>query len=136
MLRTPRYPSDMSDEEWAIIESLIPAPKPGGRPATYRRRDIVDAIFYIKRSGCSWRMLPADFPYWKTVYDYFRTRKQNGVYQRINDALRVQVREASGRNTMPSAGIVDSRSVKTSQKGGLQATMAARKSTDVSTTSS
>lgn len=131
---TPRYPSDMSDEEWSIIEPLVPAPKGGGRPAIYRRHDSLDAIFYVKRGGCSWRMLPLDFPHWKTVYDYFRMWKQSGVYERINDALRVQVRVASGRNTVPSAGIVDSRSVKTSQKGGLRATMVAKKSTDASTT--
>lgn len=136
MPRVPHYPSDMSDTEWAVLEPLIPAPKSGGRPAIHRRRDILDAIFYMKRGGISWRMLPADFPHWKTVYDYFRTWKQTGVYERINDALRVKVREASTRNAVPSAGIVDSRSVKTSQKGGLQATMAAKKSMDVSTTSS
>ncbi|WP_420593728.1 transposase [Deinococcus sp.] len=124
----------MSDEEWAILEPLVPAPQAGGRPAIYARRDIVDAIFYVKRGGNSWRMLPADFPYWKTVYDAFRKWKQSGVYERINDALRCQVREASGRNAVPSAGIVDSRSVKTSQKGGLAATMAAKKSTGASIT--
>ena len=136
MTRTACYPTDMSDAEWAILEPLVPAPQSGGRPAKYARRDIVDAIFYVKRGGNSWRMLPADFPHWKTVYDYFRLWKQSGLYERINDALRCQVREASGRNTVPSAGIIDSRSVKTSQKGGLQATMAAKKSRDANTTSS
>lgn len=126
----------MSDEEWAIIEPFIPAPKMGGRPARHSRRDILDAIFYVKRGGVSWRMLPADFPHWKTVYDYFRIWKQHGIYERINAALRARVREASTRNAVPSAGIVDSRSVKTSQKGGFVATTAAKKSTDVSTTSS
>ena len=94
----------------------------------------MDAIFYVKRGGGSWRMLPADFPHWKTVYDYFRQWKKSGLWERVNDALRAQVREASGRNAVPTAGIVDSRSVRTSQKGGPEATMVGRKSTDASTT--
>ncbi|MFK7604157.1 IS5 family transposase [Deinococcus sp. SM5_A1] len=134
MARIPSYPSDLSDVEWAVVGPLIPAHRPGGRPAIHRRRDILDAIFYIKRGGVSWRMLPIDFPHWKTVYDYFRTWKQDGVFERINDALRVQVRAASGRNAVPTAGIVDSRSVKTSQKGGTVATTAAKRSTGENTT--
>ncbi len=134
MVRPRSYPTDTSDAEWAILGPLIPLPKPGGRPASYERREIVDAIFYVMRGGVSWRMLPVDFPYWKTVYDYFRQWKQSGVWERINDALRVKVREASGRNAVPSAGIVDSRSVKTSQKGGPEATTAEKRSTVASTT--
>jgi len=124
----------MTDAEWAILEPLIPAPKPGGRPAVYHRRDILGAIFYVLRGGNSWRMLPVDFPHWKTVYDYFRQWKKSGVYERINDALRTQTREALGRNAVPTAAIVDSRSVKTSQKGGSVATMVGKRSTDESTT--
>ncbi len=90
----------------------------------------MDAIFYVKRGGVSWRLLPVDFPHWKTVYNYFRQWKQSGLWEGINDALRVQVREAEGRNAVPSAGIVDSRSVKTSQKGGPETTTEAKKSTD------
>ncbi|THF70341.1 transposase [Deinococcus sp. Arct2-2] len=127
MTRRPTYPSD---EEWAILGPLIPAPRPGGRPARLARRDIVDAIFYVKRGGVSWRMLPADFPHWKTVYDYFRQWNKNGLWVRVNDALRVRTREALGRNAVPTAGIVDSRRVKTLQKGGPEATTVARKSTD------
>ena len=132
-MRARTYSTDTSDAEWVILEPLIPAPKPGGRPAHIDRRDIMDAIFYVKRGGVSWRLLPADFPHWKTVYDYFRQWKKSGLYERINDALRAQVREVEGRNAVPSAGIVDSRSVKTSQKGGLAATTAAKRSTDAST---
>lgn len=135
MARVPTYPSDTSDEEWAILESLIPSPKGGGRPAKYPRRDIVDAIFYIKRGGNSWRMLPADFPYWKTVYDYFAQWRDDGTYERILDALRAQVREAVGRNAVPSAGALDSRSVKTSQKGGSEVTTVAKRSRGANTTS-
>ncbi|WP_428194480.1 transposase [Deinococcus saxicola] len=134
MARIPSYPSDLSNVEWAVVGPLIPAHRPGGRPALHRRRDILDAIFYIKRGGVSWRMLPIDFPHWKTVYDYFRTWKQDGVFERLGDALRVRVRAASGRNAVPTAGIVDSRSVKTSQKGGTVATTAAKRSTGENTT--
>jgi transposase len=134
MPRKPTYPTDLTDTEWAILEPLIPAPKSGGRPATYARRDILDAIFYVLRGGNSWRMLPADFPHWKTVYDYFRQWKKSGLYERMNDALRVQTREALGLNAVPTAAIVDSRSVKTSQKGGSGATMVEKRSTDASTT--
>jgi len=125
--RPRTYPADTSDAEWAILEPLIPAPKPGGRPARIARRDIVDGIFYVMRGGVSWRMLPADFPYWKTVYDYFRQWKQLGLSERINVALRAKTRQVAGRNAVPTAGIVDSRSIKTSQKGGSEGTTAARR---------
>lgn len=134
MTRPRTYPTDTSDAEWALLEPFIPRPRPGGRPARIARRDIVDAIFYVMRGGVSWRMLPADFPYWKTVYDYFRQWKHSGLYERINDALRVQTRAALGRNAVPTAGIVDSRSVKTSQKGGSGGMTVAKRSTDASTT--
>lgn len=88
VMQQSAWPSDMTDEEWGILEPLIPAPQPGGRPATYTRRDILDAMFYVKRGGTSWRMLPADFPYWKTVYDYFSQWRDDGTYERVNDALR------------------------------------------------
>ncbi|MFK7604431.1 transposase [Deinococcus sp. SM5_A1] len=134
MARIPCYPRDLSDVEWAVVGPHVPAHRPGGRPASHRRRDILDAIFYIKRGGASWQMLPIDFPHWKTVYDSFRTWKHDGVFERINDALRVQVRAARGRNAVPTAGIVDSRSVKTSQEGGTVATTAAQRSTGKNTT--
>ncbi|BDP44555.1 hypothetical protein DAETH_45240 (plasmid) [Deinococcus aetherius] len=134
MTRRRTSSTDTSDAEWAILSPLIPAPRPGGRPARIARRDIVDAIFYVKRGGVSWRLLPADFPYWKTVYDDFRQWKQSGLWERINNALRAQTREVLGRNAVPTAGIVDSRSVKTSQKGGPVVTTAARRSTDENTT--
>ena len=128
MSRIPVYPSDMTDAEWEVLEPSVPAVKDGGRPALYPRRDIVDAIFYVNRTGCSWRSLPTDFPHWMTVYGYFREWKQTGVYERINDAFRVQVRDLVGKNAVPTAAIIDSQSVKTSEKGGSVGTMAARRS--------
>jgi transposase len=114
MASARRYPSDLTDEQWELIESLLPKlPRgPAGRPRTYGRREIVNAIFYLNRSGCSWRMLPSDLPYWKTVYHYFRLWRTDGTLDRIHDALRKQVRIKEGREAKPTAGIVDSQSVK------------------------
>jgi len=103
----PRYPSDLTDEQWALIEPLV-AVKPGGRPAKHPRRRIVEAILYVNRTGCSWRQVPHDFPPWDTVYWYFRRWAEDGTTDRIHDALRDAVRDAEGRDPMASAGIVDS----------------------------
>jgi len=105
------YPSDLTDGQWVLIEPMVGA-KPGGRPAGHQRRRIVDAILYINRAGCAWRMLPADFPPWQTVYWYFKAWNADGTTDRIHDALRDRVRDADGRDPMASAGIVDSQSVK------------------------
>ncbi len=122
------YPSDLTDVEWHQIEPLVPAPKPGGRPAQHQRREILNAVFYLARSGGSWRMLPHDFPPWQTVYDYFRQWRQDGTWQGINDTLRREVRQQAGREAEASAAIIDSQSVKTTEKGGLGATMPAKRS--------
>ena len=109
---SPRpYPSDLTDEQWALIEPMVPV-KPGGRPAKHPRRRIVEAILYVNRTGCSWRSLPHDFPPWDTVYWYFQRFNAEGTTDRIHDALRDAVRDAAGRDPMASAGIVDSQSVK------------------------
>jgi transposase len=107
----PRYPSDLTDDQWALIAPMV-AVRPGGRPAIHPRRRIVDAILYVNRTGCSWRQLPHDFPPWDTVYWYFKTWNADGVTDRIHDALRAAVRDADGRDPMASAGIVDAQSVK------------------------
>jgi putative transposase len=112
------YLTDLSVAEWAYLEAHLPAPQPYGRPRTHSPREILNAIFYIVRSGCAWRLLPHDFPPWKTVYHYFRTWRIDGTWERMHRALRERVRVRVGRNPQPSAGIADSQSVKTTGVGG------------------
>jgi transposase len=121
------YPTDLTDEEWRVLEPLVPTVKSGGRPAAYLRREVVNAIFYVLRTGCQWRMLPHDLPPWPLVYAYFRNWRLDGTWQRIHEALRRQVRRAAGRHPEASAAILDSQSVKTTEKGDPEATMPARK---------
>jgi len=123
--RDQAYPSDLTDVEWETLEPLIPAAKPGGRPEEWPKREIVNAILYILRSGCPWRMLPHDFPPYTTVYDYFRAWRDQGLWERINKALSKRLRVMEGRGADPSAAIVDSQSAKTTEKGGLVATTGA-----------
>ena len=122
------YPSDLTHAEWAQAERVIPAPKKGGRPAKHARREVVDALLYVARTGCQWRALPHDFPPWATVYWYFRIWKRDGTFDRLMDLLRGDLRVAEGRRRQPSAAIIDSQSVKTTEKGGPAATTAARRS--------
>lgn len=134
-MNTPqRYPSDLSDEEWAILEPLIPPPKPGGRPRRVKMREVLNGIFYLLKSGCQWRMLPKEFPKWKTVHDYFSKWSKDGTWQRLNRRLREQVRLKEGREASPSAAIIDSQSVKTTEKGGSGGMMRARRSKDANDT--
>ena len=120
------YPSDLTEAEWTFLEPLVPPPKPGGRPPSWSRRSLLNAIFYLVRGGCAWRMLPREYPPWQTVYRYFRAWKEGGVWDSINAALREQVRVVAGRHSTPSAAIMDSQSAKTTEKGGLAAMMVAR----------
>jgi transposase len=110
--RPRHYPSDTSDEQWAIIEPLLPPARTGGRPEKHPRRAIVDAILYVVRAGCAWRQLPADFPPWQTVYWYFNQWEQARVTEKILPVVRAQLRVQEGRNPQPSAGLIDSQSVK------------------------
>jgi putative transposase len=126
------YSSDLSTGEHEEIRPHIPQPKKGGRPAEYDRVEIVNAVRYLLRTGCSWRLLPHDFPPWGTVYHYFSVWRRDGTWERIHGTLRDRLREAEGREAEPSAAIIDSQSVKTTEKGGSMGMMPGRKSTDES----
>jgi putative transposase len=114
------YPDDLTDREWEYIKPLIPAAKPGGRDRKTDMRLTINAIFYVLRTGCQWRYLPREYPPWQTVYGYFRTWRITGVWERIHDRLRDQVREREGRQRQPTAAILDSQSVKTTDRGGSE----------------
>ena len=116
MIRKP-YTSDLTDEEWAKLEPLIPPAKPGGRQRSTNLREVMNAIFYVLKTGCQWDMLPHEFPPNGTVYDYFNKWSKDGTLERMNAKLRIQVRLATGREATPSAAIIDSQSVKTTGKG-------------------
>jgi transposase len=125
------YPSDVTDTEWQIIEPLLPDAQDIGRPRQVNLREIINGIFYVLREGCSWRGLPHDLPPWQTVYNYYRHRQRLGIWQKIHTQLRHQVRKHMEKTDNPTAGIIDSQSVKTAEKRGkFTATMVQNGSKD------
>jgi len=130
------YPSDLTDAQWQEIEPLIPPAKPGGRPRKTDMRAVLNAINYVVRTGCQWAFLPRDFPPKSTVYDYFWQWGRDDVWEQMHDALRRHVRTQAGREESPSAAVIDSQTVKTTEKGGRAASMAARRSPAGNATSS
>ncbi len=112
------YPTDLSDPQWSLVSPYVPESKPGGRPPDYTRREIVNAILYVTRNGCSWRNLPHDLPPYRIVFHYFRLWQKDGTWDRLHDKLREKVRKAAGKTPKPTAAILDSQSVKTTEQGG------------------
>jgi putative transposase len=110
-----KYGTDVTDEEWKQLRPLLPGPKKMGRPRKWHLRDMVDAVFYVQKTGCQWRMLPHDFPPWTTVYTCFDTWKNDGTWKRVHDFLRRKVRRLDERKGQPSAAVLDSQSVKSSE---------------------
>jgi putative transposase len=131
-----RYPSDLTDAQWAKLEPLLPPAKKGGRPRTANMREVCNAIFYVLRTGCQWNSLPKDLPAYSTTYYYFRRWQKYGVWEQINAALRAKIRVGLQRNVQPSAAVIDSQSVKTTEKRGMYMDlMAVKKSRDANGTS-
>jgi putative transposase len=115
------YSSDLTDAEWQILEPLLPLEKPGGRHRKSTMREIINAIQYILRGGCAWQLMPHDLPHWRAAYEYFRQWRNDGTWLRLHDHLHAQLRTQMQRNMQPSAALLDSQLVKTTEKGGRTA---------------
>ncbi len=122
------YPTDMTNEQWQALSRLVPPTKPGGRPRRVDMRKVLNALFYVARTGGAWRMLPKEYPPKDTVYYYFKMFRQDGTWERIHDAMRKRVRVKHGKKRQPSTAMIDSQSVKTTgKKGAVAVTTLARK---------
>src|SRR5919112_4836347 len=117
-MASKRYPTDLSDDQWRCIRPHLPKPAREGRPRLHGLREILDAVFYVLKSGCPWRPLPREFPPWKTVYDWFRRWRLDGTWERVHAAPRKRLRARMNRDPQPSAGVVDSQSLKSTVVGG------------------
>jgi transposase len=117
------YWTDLSEAQWAVVAPLVPDAKPGGRPRKASSRELVNAILYALRAGCSWRLLPADFPPWQTVYYYLQRWRREGVWARIHHLMLMADRERVGRESSPTAAIIDSQSVRTADQRGVRGAM-------------
>lgn len=131
-----RYPTDLTDAQWARVEPLLPRPDPkkGGRPRRYSRREILNALFYLEKTGCQWRMLPREYPPWNLVWQHFRRWRDDGTLERIRLTLNREARQKAGKEALPSVALADSQSVKTALKGGSAASTGARRSRGASAT--
>ena len=112
------YPTDLTDAQWEVLKPHLPAPNKRGAPRTINLREIINALLYLARTGCQWQMLPHDLPPWQTVYEYFKQWREDGTWDRLNRELRIKVRELENPDGEPSAAIMDSQSVKTTEMGG------------------